>query len=80
MNKSEQQHLKDLVFRGTFFVILVYVLVFLYNTGILAKLTGKAPGNSSEVTKTTATPYTQEEYANPPEATGSVEPQESVEE
>jgi len=38
MERDSDNHLKDMVFRGAFFVILVYVLVFLYNSGLLDKL------------------------------------------
>jgi len=38
MERDPDNHLKDMVFRGAFFVILVYVLVFLYNSGLLDKL------------------------------------------
>lgn len=36
--RRDDQHLKDLIFRGTFLVILVYVLVFIYNSGLINKL------------------------------------------
>ena len=38
MDRTDENHLKDMVFRGAFFVILVYVLVFLYNSGLLDRL------------------------------------------
>ncbi len=38
MERDSDNHLKDMVFRGAFLVILVYVLVFLYNSGLLDKL------------------------------------------
>jgi hypothetical protein len=33
--KNDTQNLKSLVFKGAFFVILVYILVFIYNSGII---------------------------------------------
>lgn len=38
VERQIDQHLKDMVFRGAFFVILVYVLVFVYNSGMLNRL------------------------------------------
>lgn len=38
MGEKEKDHLKDMVFRGAFLVALVYILVFLYNSGLLDKL------------------------------------------
>ncbi len=36
--KIGDNHLKDMLFRGVFLVLLVYILVFLYNNGTLNKL------------------------------------------
>ena len=36
--QNSPQSLKDLVFKGAFFVILVYFLVYAYNTGIFSRL------------------------------------------
>ncbi len=36
--RQDDQYLKDLIFRGAFLVVLVYVLVFVYNSGILNRL------------------------------------------
>lgn len=38
MEKTNNQELRDMVFRGAFLVVLVYILVFLYNSGILTKI------------------------------------------
>ncbi|MFA5776085.1 MAG: hypothetical protein WC988_00810 [Patescibacteria group bacterium] len=36
--QNNPQPLKDLVFKGAFFVILVYLLVLAYNTGVFSRL------------------------------------------
>lgn len=38
MTGKEEQELKDLVFRGAFIVILIYLLVYVYNKGVLQGL------------------------------------------
>lgn len=44
---SNEKSLKDLVFKGAFFVILVYLLVYAYNSGILSRFRKTAIKNTA---------------------------------